>query len=325
MTASARTTGTRGIALLMVLWVITILMVIVFSFSALSRTETNAALGFREMLEKRNLAEAGVERGIMEIVYRKLKPKDVTEETWRTDGTRYSITVGEGHASVGIIDETGKIDLNMRDDASGIIMKNLLLLRGVPEDQADTIVDSLLDWKDTGDSDAHRLHGAETDYYETLPVPYSAKNANFDTVEELLLVKGMTPDILFGTRERKGIDSLLTVHGMNAQINVNFAPEDVLAAIPGIGADFAGAIVSERRSRDTALTAADLQTLLGQNYASAAPFITTAESLTFTIEASGHIADRAQAAHAIRATVTFSSDMGNYRYVYYKTPVTVTQ
>src|SRR5512134_1450423 len=131
MIASGRTTGTRGIALLMVLWVITILMVIVFSFSALSRTETNAALGFREMLEKRNLAETGIERAIMEILYRKLKPKDVTEETWKTDGTRYSITVGEGHASVGIIDETGKIDLNMRDDASGIIMKNLLLLRGV--------------------------------------------------------------------------------------------------------------------------------------------------------------------------------------------------
>ena len=55
MSVPDRSVGGRGIALLMVLWVITILMVIVFSFSALARTETNAALGFKEMLEKRNL------------------------------------------------------------------------------------------------------------------------------------------------------------------------------------------------------------------------------------------------------------------------------
>ena len=52
MNTCGRSVQSRGIALLMVLWVITILMVVVFSFSALSRTETNAALGFREMLQK---------------------------------------------------------------------------------------------------------------------------------------------------------------------------------------------------------------------------------------------------------------------------------
>jgi len=324
MSAPGRSAGSRGIALLMVLWVITILMVIVFSFSAVARTETNAALGFREMLEKRNLAEAAIERGIMEIIYRGRKPNDMTAEVWRIDGTRYRMTIGDGNASIGITDESGKLDINMLSDASGIILKNLLVTRGVAEEQADTIVDSLLDWKDSGDSDAHRLRGAETDYYMTLPHPYAAKNANFDTVEELLLVKGMTSDILFGDRERKGIEGLLTVHAKTDKININAAPRDLLAALPGMDAGLADTFVAERRSRETLLTEADLPVLFGGAYAMASPYVSTGDSDTFTIESSGY-KEREQAAYSIRATVMFSPDMGRYRYVYYKNPVWVMQ
>jgi general secretion pathway protein K len=274
------------------------------------------------MLEKKNLAEAGVERGIFEIIFRKLKAQDIIEEAWMADGTPYAMDLGGGHASVRIIEESGKIDINMLTDASGIILKNLLVLRGVAGEEADIIVDSLLDWKDSGDSDAHRLHGAETDYYQSLPVPYSAKNADFDTVEELLLVKGMTAGILFGSGETKGIDSLLTAHSKTAKININAAPQDVLAAIPGIGPEFAETVVSERLIRK-ALTLADIQAMLGGNYATAAPFISVAESMTFTIEASGY-KDKEQSGYGIRATVTFA-DMNRYRYVSYKAPVRTMQ
>jgi general secretion pathway protein K len=320
MTGGERRPGNRGIALLMVLWIIIILMVIVFSFSALSRTETYSALSFREMTENKNLAEAGLERGIMEIIYRKQKPPDILQETWKIDGTDYEMDTGRGKATIRIIEESGKIDINMLNDASGIILKNLLLLRGVAEGEADTIVDSLLDWRDSSDSDAHRMHGAESDYYATLPVPYAAKNANFDTVEELLLVKGMTADILFGNRERKGIAHLLTVHAHTDKININAAPRDVLAALPGIGEELADTIVSERQNRSTALTPADLQTLLGPAYASSTPYIVATESSTFTVESSG-FREREQAAYRIRATVNFSQDFGSHRYVYFKTPV----
>jgi general secretion pathway protein K len=313
--------GSRGIALIIVLWVIALLMVIVFSFSTLSRTETTSALGFREMIEKKNLAEAGLERGIFEIVFRKQKTRPIGEEAWRPDGTPYILPLGSGNVSVRTIEESGKIDINMLTDASGILLKNLLVQRGVAEEDADTIVDSLLDWKDSGDSDAHRLHGAESDYYQTLPAPYPAKNANFDTVEELLLVKGMTPGILFGDREKKGIAGLLTVHARTGKINVNSAPKEVLAAIPGIGPELADTLVSERTSRET-LSIADIQALLGQNKASAEPFITATETNTFTIEASGY-KEREQAAYGIRATVSFA-DMNRYRYVFYKGPVTIT-
>ena len=87
---------------------------------------------------------------------------------------------------------------------------------------ADIIVDSILDWKDA--DDLHRLNGAESDYYLSLPNPYRAKDANFDTLEELLLVRGVTPEILYGGGETKGIIQYLTLRPDSSfTINVNVA------------------------------------------------------------------------------------------------------
>src|SRR5207247_1078297 len=68
----------------------------------------------------------------------------------------------------------------------------------------DDIANSILDWMDPDDEP--RSNGAENDYYQTLPNPYRAKNGPLDTIEELLLVKGVTPQLLFGNdRNRNGI------------------------------------------------------------------------------------------------------------------------
>ena len=81
----------------------------------------------------------------------------------------------------------------------------------------------------------------------SLPNPYKAKNANFDTLEELLLVKGMTSEILYGNNEKKGIIDLLTVYSRTSiKINVNAAPKEVLMAIPGITPEIADSIISFR-------------------------------------------------------------------------------
>ena len=80
----------------------------------------------------------------------------------------------------------------------------------MPKRTADIIVDSILDWIDT--DDLHRLNGAESDYYQSLPNPYKAKNGRLDTLEELLLIKGMSPDILFGTKEQKGLIHFVTIY-----------------------------------------------------------------------------------------------------------------
>src|SRR5262249_25629512 len=103
----------------------------------------------------------------------------------------------------GVTDECGKINLNalMKLDSSGQILHNMLLmLPNMTED----IANSILDWLDADDEP--RESGAESDTYSSLTPPYRAKNGPLDSLEELLLVKGMTPQLLFGNdRNRNGI------------------------------------------------------------------------------------------------------------------------
>lgn len=299
----------------MVLWVLTILMVIVLSFSFMAKTETYAALSFKEGLEKQFFAEAGIERAIMEIFYRTQNLAVEGSDVWKTDGTPYSDTIGGGNYTVSIFNESGKIDINTLNDASGIILKNLLMNSGVQEEIADTIVDSVLDWKDV--DDLHRLHGAESDYYMSLPNPYKAKNANFDTLEELLLVKGVTPAILYGSSENRGMIDFLTIYSGTGGVNVNAAPKEVLTAVPGITPEIADAIISFRENaKITNLQEVGIPAQSNQ-------YINLGESSTFTIEAIGNKGD-GKFGYGIRATLTIGGPNG-YTYVYYKKPISAKQ
>jgi general secretion pathway protein K len=313
--------GEKGIALIMVLWVLTVLMVIVLSLSYMTKTETQAALAFKQGIEKKFLAEAGIERGIVEIVYAKMNQNAEVilegSETWKMDGTPYTVKTDDGYYTVSITDESGKININTLNDSSGIILKNLLMNSGVQEAEADTIVDSILDWKDA--DDLTRLHGAESDYYMSLPNPYKAKNADFETPEELLLVKGMTPEILYGADRKKGIIDFLTVNSKTGAINVNAAPKEVLMAVPGITADVAEAIVSSRGSLKGAESSANIQGLLAvvqPPFNSLVAF--GAPGTVFTIESSAYKGD-SKGAYTVKATVVLESD-NKFSYVYYKSP-----
>lgn len=316
----------NGIALLIVLWVLTILMVIVFSFSFMTRTETLSTASFKGDLERKFIAEGAMERAIMELFYRNVYKNQTVEleglEVWQVDGTPYTGELGLGTYTVSIVDESGKVDINF---ASELLLKNLFLNMGISEEETDTIVDSIMDWKDR--DDLHRLHGAESDYYQSLQNPYKAKNARFDSLEELLLVKGMSADILYGNKERKGIIDFLTVHARKNRININAAPMEVLMAIPNMTPELAESIISSRQTVQTA-GATNIQSVLGENYGLMSRYVTTAGSKAFSIDAVGR-KENEKGAYAIRATVvlaqTASPDELPYKFVYYKKPVTITQ
>lgn len=70
-----------------------------------------------------------------------------------------------------------------------------LALLGLPG-MTESIADALLDWMD-GDSDP-RQSGAEMDFYASLNPPYSPRNGVPESLEELLLVKGITRELIFG-------------------------------------------------------------------------------------------------------------------------------
>jgi general secretion pathway protein K len=113
----------------------------------------------------------------------------------------------------------------------------------IKDDQEPTaIINSLKDWMDSGDDDAITgLSGAESSYYEDRTPPYPCRNGPVNDLDELLLVKGITPELLYGNNEVPGIERYLTVYGMAAgegtgftysgRINLNTAELPVLFAL----------------------------------------------------------------------------------------------
>ncbi|MCH6569659.1 MAG: general secretion pathway protein GspK [Acidobacteria bacterium] len=192
-----------GAVLIMVLWVMVAMSLLAVSFSASIRTEVNAARNVVDQKESYYLSRAGIEYAIYKVIESQSAFAQLQRR--REEGFQslppvltgsVELAMGRGNASVQIIDETGKINVNL---APNYLLYNLLIGVGLEEQEAQIITDSIEDWRDR--DDLHRLNGAESDYYQSLPEPHFAKNGPFDVPEELLLVRGITPEIYYG---RKG-------------------------------------------------------------------------------------------------------------------------
>jgi type II secretory pathway component PulK len=116
-------------------------------------------------------------------------------------GTMPGDVAGTQGPVFGVCDEGGKINLNavMRLDPSGNTLYNLLMQ--LPN-MTDDIANAIIDWIDPDDnprpSTVGGMGGAESSYYQGLSPPYSCKNNFIDSLEELLLVRGVTADLLYG-------------------------------------------------------------------------------------------------------------------------------
>lgn len=152
----------------------------------------------------------------------------------------YSIQIGEKNCKVFISDESGKINISKITDENKVHFIQFLISCNIDRITAETITDSLLDWVDA--DDLSRISGAEKEYYASLPEPYEPRNAPFESVEELALVKGVTPQIFEKIRDH------LTIYG-SGKINVNFASREVLCHVPMITPDAAEEIIQLRRKR----------------------------------------------------------------------------
>ncbi|MBN1547722.1 MAG: general secretion pathway protein GspK [Syntrophaceae bacterium] len=311
----------KGMALLVVLWVMAILTIMVLSLSLLTRSNTFGAFVFKKGLEEQFLAEAGIERGITEMAYYLVNASQVPmfedKKSWKFDGTLHSGRLANGVYEIRIQDESGKIALNGLSDASGIVLKNLLLrLKSTPE-EADTIVDSILDWKDP--DDLHRLNGAENDYYQSLTKPYPCKDGTFESLEELLLVKGITPEILYGTGERKGLIQFLTLHNRFNRINLNVAPRELLAALPGVSDVMADNIVDFRLSTEIKRIS-DITGIVGNALTMITPYASgqPGPPVVCMIETKGYRTSERQG-YTIQSTVKMDNPE-KFQYVYYKSP-----
>ena len=213
----------KGIALMIVLWVLTLLSVMVFEFSYTMRLEATVTRNFKEGANSYYLAQAGINRAVIEIVKSKSsvkkfkgsketmvkdKKEDEIEEAeeeskeWKPREEPYSFPFAEGECEVKIGDEGSKINLNW---VAKEAKKNRKLLTDILEkscglegEQRDTIADSIIDWVDKDHS--HLLNGAEDDYYESLEDSYECRDGSFVVTEELLLVRGVTEEIYYGKK-----------------------------------------------------------------------------------------------------------------------------
>jgi type II secretory pathway component PulK len=102
-----------------------------------------------------------------------------------------------------VVDEGGKLNVNAliaQDPAGQVLYDALMKLPNMTAEVADAIVD----WVDVDDDP--RTGGAESSYYLGLAQPYRAKNGPLNSLDELLLVKGVTPQLLYGSdRNRNGV------------------------------------------------------------------------------------------------------------------------
>ncbi len=154
-----------------------------------------------------------------------------------------------------IDDEYGKINLNAAFDSRRQqpnesleqALRFLFEARGAEVDPTDAI----LDWIDSDDDP--RPNGGESDYYQSLLKPYPCKNAPMTSVDELLLIRGITPELYFGNAgmQQLPLSELLTVHGhRSGRINVNTAEPETLTAIgDSLGMPGLADLVMEERQR----------------------------------------------------------------------------
>ncbi len=223
--------GQRGIALVLVLWVTVLLSVIVGSFTLVSRVETLQARNQLDVTRAYFAAEAGLHRAVQAMGIQD------PEQGWVPDGRTYEMTLDDVAVEIQVVDESGRIDLNAAQQQQLI---DLFESVGVELEEAEALADAVLDWRDP--DDLVRPFGAEDPAYESAGYEYGAKDAPFDTIEELQQVIGMNYELF------RQVEPAVTVYSGRSQVNLDMAPREVLLAQPGLDPELVDRYLEERQT-----------------------------------------------------------------------------
>jgi type II secretory pathway component PulK len=276
----------QGIALIIVMISIVVLSILAGGFAYSMKVETKLAQNANSEMELEWLGRSGVEyaRWVLgEQMKCPLEPFDSLNQSWAggsgglcaTNGNlldvQHEIHIGNGSFTWRIVDLERKANINLANET---MLQQALNLEGVGPGDSTPIVNSILDWIDPDDQT--RIEGTETEWYQGQNPPYVAKNGLVDDLSELLLVRGVTPEIYWGTVSTNhpprayqpqaglashfasqsqppaydvGLADLFTPMS-SGKINLNTASAAVLQVIPGIDATVAEAIVAGREGED---------------------------------------------------------------------------
>ena len=231
--------GASGSVLVFVVWTVAVLSVMAAGLGM----RGVFALGVTERLEQQlktaYIAAGGVQYALVAMSQDQTPETDRPHEAWQTLNEWIAWQNASGYVEVGpgLADEDGQINLNT---ASLEVLQNLLGQVGVPEGQLQAIAAAIVDWRDADDIASPQ--GAEGSYYRNLEAAYDAKDGPFESVEELLLVRGVTPALW------ARLAPLVTVYG-SGRLNINTAGVEALTAL-GLSAGAVGAILNYCHGED---------------------------------------------------------------------------
>ncbi len=280
----------RGIALLLVISVTTILIAVALEYNRRARFAVLSTAAARDRLTLSYMASAGIHAAMALLAKDRAESNiDSLQEDWanpdKIKQLLEEIPFDDGELSVVISDEMGRIQINalvtfpesrnFNESQRMLLERYLNYFQNADEQTAEdsqppAIINSLKDWLDSGDDDAITgLSGAESSYYQDLSPPYASRNGPIPDINDLLLVKGITAELFYGSAEQPGIAEFLTVYGMQpgsgtsfvfpGKININTAELPVLVAmLPSENADLAQAFLELRQETATEQGAPDL-------------------------------------------------------------------
>lgn len=292
----------KGMALIATIAVVAILCVVALEAGRLAKQAASGTIAENDMFAAREMAISGIHLAMMILAMDGADNEiDSIQEPW-ADPEQISLAVAAmglnpENVSLKISDEMGKLQLNALlkqfpgndfNDAQVVVLERFLTL-AAPEDKSDgagsavEIVNALKDWLDSMDDDTITgLTGAESNYYESLDVPYTCANGPLRHISELFLVKGVVDAILSPSYISQGMDEsiqadikdMFTVYGLsevqNSQenrfsfsgtVNINTAPVAVLAALLPEGRDLNAQDLADYRSEKASLGREYIHTL----------------------------------------------------------------
>ena len=315
----------KGIALFIVLWVLMLLGAIVAEFSYAVKLRLNIVKNFKDSTQSYYFAVSGVHNAIASLLEKKEGPGNPESEDFMRD-IESLIREGDvkGGYSANIGNESGKVNINTADD-------NLLqvMFSGVEIDaeQKKVIVDSIMDWRD--ENSLHRINGAEDDYYLSLENPYECRDDEFQSKEELLLVRGISREIFAGIKDMITIYSTSKTRKSNifaqgsgksnsSRININFAPKKLLTLLPTMTDELVDRIIVYRNEK-MLQSINELQAIVGMDgYTAINRYLTISESVFFSIDSFG-FTENSHSKSIINAMIEISPKFENeYRFIQWK-------
>ena len=231
----------QGMALVLVLWLITLLTASITTVVFVSRVDSLQSTTLRASAEGEEIARAAVDYALWRIQNGQSFSR--SQLRWFPDGRLYRWTYGGVLVDIRIQDETGKVDLNMADQTLLAALIRAVSPNDPIADRAQAIAGAIIDWRD-GDNLVTLGGGAEEGEYDAAGLPYHPQNAPFETVSQLGLVLGISPSLY------RRLKPYVTVYSGTAQPDSQYSPAPVLTAL-GLNAR---TVLAQRQQTLTSMT-----------------------------------------------------------------------